>query len=84
MAMGLEQSAQGTKIEGGVNSELVSIEVRNWKYQQREGREKLFLKHETTNESGAHMGVVQLFKSSHKLSRSYTNYYYVIISWIND
>ena len=83
--MGLEQSAQGPKIEGEVNSELVFIEVRNWKYQQREGREKLFLKHETINESGAHMGFVQLFKLSHKLSRSYTNYYYyVIISWIND
>lgn len=41
MAMGLEQSAQGTKIEGEVNSELVSIEVRNWKYQQREGKRKI-------------------------------------------
>lgn len=39
--MGLEQSAQGTKIEDEVNSELVSIEVRNWKYQQREGKRKI-------------------------------------------
>lgn len=82
--MGLEQSAQGTKIEDEVNSELVSIEVRIGNINREKVREKLFLKHETTNESGAHMGVVQLFKSSHRLSRSYTNYYYVIISWIND
>lgn len=58
MAMGLEQSALGTKIEGEVSGDH-----RNQKFQQREGRENLFLKHETINESGSHAGVVQLFKS---------------------